>query len=204
MMALLATSQEIQEITEFFNGDTFNSDTFNEIQSLTDNSKHLGLLLHNELPCTAEWDFLEKIHRAVQMENGQFISLDVQDFGEATLPGVFLSALEDSQSERTFRINLPMILQNNPKTDSPFINRAILWQRLCDRILEDEAGKRPTILVLENIDYASPKMQHDTARLIRFHITHRIPRTFILTLHRDRVPFLDKELRDLGCVVWGL
>jgi hypothetical protein len=191
MMALLVASQET---TEFFNS----GDTFNEIPSFTDNSKHLGLLLHSDLPCIAEWDFLEEIHRSVQVENGQFISLDVQDFGEATLPGVFLSALEDSQSERTFRINLPMILQNNPKTDSPFINRAILWQRLCDRILEDEAGKRPTVLVLENIDYASSKMQHDTARLIRFHITHRIPRTFILTLHRDRIPFLDKELRDLS------
>jgi hypothetical protein len=189
-MALLVASQEI---TEFFN-----DDPFNEIQSLIENSKHLGLFLHGDSPCLAEWDFLEKIHKAVQAENGQFISLDIQDFGEATLPGVFLSALEDSQSERTFRINLPMILQNNPKTDSPFINRAILWQRLCDRILEDEAGERPTILVLENIDDASPKMQHDTARLIRFHITHRIPRTFILTLHRDRVPYLDKDLRDLS------
>ncbi|MDR0705931.1 MAG: hypothetical protein LBF88_13245 [Planctomycetaceae bacterium] len=189
-MTLLAVSQEI---TEFFNGDTFS-----KIQSLTNNSKLLGLLLHSDLPCTAEWDFLEDIHKSIQAKNGQFISLDVQDFGEATLPGVFLSALEDSQSERTFRINLPMILQNNPKTDSPFINRAILWQRLCDRILEDEAGQRPTILVLENIDYASPKMQHDAARMIRFHITHHIPRTFILTLHRNHIPFLDKELRDLS------
>jgi hypothetical protein len=192
MMALLVASQET---TEFFNDDTF---TFSEIQSLTDNSKHLGLLLHGDLPCHAEWDFLEKIHKSVQAENGQFISLDIQDFGEATLPGVFLSALEDSQSERTFRINLPMILQNNPKTDSPFINRAILWQRLCDRILEDESVKRPTVLVLENIDYASPKMQHDTARLIQFHITHRISRTFILTLHRDRLASLDQGLRNLS------
>jgi hypothetical protein len=191
MMALLVASQKTMEV---FNNDN----TFNEIQSLTNDSKHLELLLHDELPCPAEWNFLEKIHQAVQLENGQFISLDIQDFGEATLPGVFLSALEHSQSNQAFRINLPMILQNNPKTDSPFINRAILWQRLCDRILEDETGKRPTVLVLENIDYASPKMQHDTTRLIRFHITHQIPRTFILTLHRDHIPFLDKELRDLS------
>jgi hypothetical protein len=189
-MVLLAASQEMTKI--------FDRNTFNKIQSLTDYSKHLGFLLHNESSCHAEWDFLEKIHESVQTKRGQFISLDIQDFGEATLPGVFLSALEYSQSERTFRINLPMILKNNPKTDSPFINRAILWQRLCDRILEDETGKRSTILVLENFDDASPKMQHDTARLIRFHITHRIPRTFILTLHHDRVPFLDKELRDLA------
>ncbi|MDR1271123.1 MAG: hypothetical protein LBK82_16545 [Planctomycetaceae bacterium] len=188
-MVLLVASQEVTEV--------FDGNTFNEIQSLTDHSKHLGFLLHNDSPCHAEWDFLEKIHESVQEENGQFISLDIQDFGEATLPGVFLSALEDSKSERAFRINLPMILKNNPKTDSPFINRAILWQRLCDRILEDETGQRSTILVLENFDYASPKMQHDTARLIRFHITHRIPRTFVLTLHQDRVPFLDRELRDL-------
>jgi hypothetical protein len=189
-MVLLAAPQEITEI--------FNRNTFHDIQSLTDQSKHLGFLLHSNLPCHAEWDFLEKIHESVQAENGQFISLDIQDFGEATLPGVFCSALEDAQSERTFRINLPMILKNNPKTDSPFINRAILWQRLCDRILKDEAGQRPTILVLENFDYASPKMQHDTARLIRFHITHRIPRTFLLTLHHDRVPFLNRELYDLA------
>ncbi|MDR2754495.1 MAG: hypothetical protein LBC20_02200 [Planctomycetaceae bacterium] len=188
-MALLVSPQKITEI--------FDRNLFNEIQSLTDQSKHLGFLLHNDSPCYAEWDFLEKIHEFVQEKNGQFISLDIQDFGEATLSGVFCSALEDSQSERTFRINLPMILKNNPKTDSPFINRAILWQRLCDRILEDETSQRPTILVLENFDYATPKMQHDTSRLIRFHITHQIPRTFILTLHQDRVPFLVQELRDL-------
>jgi hypothetical protein len=188
-MTLLVPSQEITE--------TFDRNMFNEIRSLTDQSKHLGFLLHHDSPCYAEWDFLEKVHEFVQKQNGQFISLDIQDFGEATLPGVFCSALEDSQSERTFRINLPMILKNNPKTDSPFINRAILWQRLCDRVLEDENRKRPTILVLENFDYATQKIQHDTSRLIRFHITHQIPRIFILTLHCNRVHFLAGELRDL-------
>ncbi|MDR2116918.1 MAG: hypothetical protein LBP87_11120 [Planctomycetaceae bacterium] len=189
-MTLLVASHEITGIS--------NRNMFNEIQSLTNQSKHLGFLIHNNSPCHAEWDFLEKIHEFVQEKNGQFISLDIQDFGEATLPGVFCSALEDSQFERTFRINLPMILKNNPKTDSPFINRAILWQRLCDRILEDETRERPTILVLENFDYATPKMQHDTSRLIRFHLNHQIPRTFILTLHRNHVPFLDHELHELA------
>ncbi|MDR3196517.1 MAG: hypothetical protein LBU34_01505 [Planctomycetaceae bacterium] len=189
-MALLVASQEITE--------SFNCNMFREIQSLTDQSRHLGFLLHNNSPCHAEWDLLEQIQEFVLEENGQFISLDIRDFGEATLPSVFYSALENSQSEKTFRINLPRILKNNPKTDSPFINRAILWQRLCDRILEDVTGQRRTILVLENFDCAAPKMQHDTSRLIRFHLRHQIPRTFLLTLHCDRVPFLDRELRDLA------
>ncbi|MDR1962529.1 MAG: hypothetical protein LBQ50_01980 [Planctomycetaceae bacterium] len=196
MMVLLAAHQDTQSRTEISSYHT-TYNTFNKIRFLIDQSQRLGFLLHGDSPCHAEWELLEKIHDSVQTEQGQFISLNIQDFGEATLPGVFLSALEYSQSERIFRINLPIILQNNPKTDSPFINRAILWQRLCDRILEDETRQRPTVLVLENIDCATRKTQHDAIRLIRFHANHRIPRTFLLTLHRDHVSFLEPELHDL-------
>jgi hypothetical protein len=170
---------------------------FNEIRKMVVRHERLGFLIHGDPPCNAEWNLLEKIHESVCVEKGQFISLNIQDFGEATLPGILCSALEYSQSARSFRINLPIILQNNPRTESPFINRAILWQRLCDRIIEDEDRQRSTILVLENLDQATSRTQHDAARLIRFHATHRIPRTFLVTLHRDNLPFLEPDLCDL-------
>jgi hypothetical protein len=159
--------------------------------------KRLTLVSHDDPPHHAEWEFLEKLRESLCASGGQFISLNVQDFGEATLPGILCSALESSQTTQYFRINLPIILQNNPNTESPFINRAILWQRLCNRIIKDEDGLRPTILVLENIDQATRKTQHDTARLIRFHLTHRIHRNFLLTLHRNNVSLLESELGQL-------
>jgi hypothetical protein len=60
-----------------------------------------------------------------------------------------------------------------------------LWQRLCDLIIVDDEPRRKTVMVLENIDQASPAVQHEIARLIRFHATHGIHRTFVFTLEQS-------------------
>lgn len=175
--------------------DRVSCEAVDKIRFLIEQRKRFGLLLENEQ--SRSWNIIEAVREGVRAEQGQFLSLCVPELCEASLSGLVYAALADAREGRTFRINLPMILQNNPKTDSPFINRAILWQRLCDGIIEDEDSDCPTVLVFEQFDQADRVIQHDLARLIHFHATHRIRRTFLVTLHRDSLPLLEPELRKL-------
>lgn len=184
-MILLQPNQELDRVA---------CEALSKIRFLVEQQKRFGLLLTDTAAPHAVMDALREDMNGRQ---GQFLTLDAPAFGEASLSSLVYAALGDLREGRAFRINLPMILQNNPNTDSPFINRAILWQRLCDAVIEDEQPTRPTLLVLEGLDRANRAAQHDLARLIRFHVTHRIHRTFLATLHRDSLSRLSPELREL-------
>ncbi len=175
--------------------DRVSCEAVDKIRFLIEQRKRFGLLIEDA--ASDSWNIIETVRENVQAEQGQFLSLSAPEFGEASLSGLLYAALKDTREGREFRINLPMILQNNPKTDSPFINRAILWQRLCDGIIEDENSARPTALVLEQFDLAGHTPQHDLARLIRFHAKHHIRRTFLVTIRRESLPMLTPELREL-------
>lgn len=132
------------------------------------------------------------------MDNdGQFISLNLTEPLTESFPEMFYAALKNTRWQQSLQFSLPVILQHNPHVASPFINRAILWQRLCDLLIIDDAPYRETVLVLENVDQASLATQHEIARLIRFHEIHSICRTFVLTLNRHSHGQIIPELRDI-------
>lgn len=158
---------------------------FDGLRSHLDRQSRLGLLLYDKENAKSFWELQEHLARSIPKEQGQFISLNIEDMQEVSLPNLFRAALEDWRDGVPFRINLPIILRNNPKTDSPFINRAILWQRLCDRLIEDEDPDRPTLLILDNFDQGNPQTCHELNRLIRFHSFHRIRRTFVLAMPKE-------------------
>jgi len=147
-------------------------------------SKRIGLLTHDEESGAEFWNALEDLRENVLDRDGQYISLDVANPLAETLPEMFYAALKNACWERSLSFSLPVILQHNPRVASPFLNQAILWQRLCDLIIVDDEPRRKTVMVLENIDQASPAVQHEIARLIRFHTTHGIHRTFVFTLEQ--------------------
>ena len=161
-------------------------------------SEGIELLYHDEFSGDACWERLEDIRENVLESDGQFISLDLGEPPSKSLPEMLYVALKNARWERTLQFSLPIILQHNPHAGSLFINRAILWQRLCDLLILDDEPCRETVLVLENIDQTSPKMQHEIARLIRFHKTHALHRTFVFTLnyysHDQIIPELQNVL----------
>ena len=163
-------------------------------------SKRIGLLYHDEQSGTEFWDTLEDLRESVLDHDGQYISLDVGEPLTETFPEMFYAALKNARWERSLSFSLPVILQHNPRVASPFLNQAILWRRLCDLIIIDDEPKRKTVLLLENIDQASPVVQHEIARMLRFHQTHSIHRTFVFTLdHSAGTPSnqIIPELRGL-------
>jgi hypothetical protein len=157
-----------------------------------DNSERIRLLHHEE-----SWEALENLRDNVMDDEGQFISLNVAEPLTESLPEMFYAALQNTRWEESLQFSLPVILQNNPRVTSPFINRAILWQRLCDLLIIDDTPYRETVLVLENVDQASPVTQHEIARLIRFHELHSIRRTFVLTLNNYSHQQIIPELQDI-------
>jgi len=159
--------------------------------------QRIKLLYHNEHSGNKLWDAQENMRESVLAQGGQFISLDVAASETESLPDVFYAALKNARWEHSLSFSLPAILQHNPHVASPFINHAILWQRLCDLLIIDDEPGRPTVLVLENIDQASPAVQHETARLIRFHMAHSVRRTFVFTLDRHLFDHIIPELRDM-------
>lgn len=171
-----------------------------QILEFVQNQKRFALLLLNS-DLEIEHSALQTAGQSILSKNGQFLSLDMSDLLEKRFSAQLLAALESLNGEKSFQINLPLILKNNPHSDSPFINRAIIWQRLCDRMIEDEDERRPTMFALENIDIASSDDQHDVARLIRFHNTHRIRRSFLATLQKEHYEDLEPELRELAELV---
>ena len=142
-------------------------------------------------------DTLENIRENIANNEGQFISLDLAEPLTESLSEIFHAALNNVRWDQSLQFSLPTILQHNPRVASPFINRAILWQRLCDLLIIDDAPYRATVLVLENIDLASPGIQREVVRLIQFHETHSICRTFIFTLNRYSRGQIISELRDI-------
>ena len=161
-------------------------------------SDRIELLYHDEFSGDAYWERLEDIRENVLDRDGQFISLDLGEPQTESLPEMLYVALKNARWERSLQFSLPNILQHNLHAGSLFINRAILWQRLCDLLIIDEESNRETVLVLENIDQTSPKIQHEIARLIRFHETHSLHRAFVVTLnyysHGHIIPELQNAL----------
>jgi len=159
--------------------------------------QRIELLYHHEHSEGQSWDKQGDLRESVLAQEGQFISLDVAASETESLPEVFYAALKNARWERSLPFSLPAILQHNPRAASSFINHAILWQRLCDLLILDDEPNRPTVLVLENIDQASPAVQHETARLIRFHVAHSVHRTFVFTLDRHSRSQIIPALREI-------
>ena len=160
-------------------------------------SERVRLLYHDESIGEECWETLEDLRENTLESEGQFISLDLTEPMAEPLPEMLYGHLKTARWEPALQFSLPVILQHNPHAVSPFINRAILWQRLCDLLLVDDTPYRETVLVLENIDLASSAAQHDIAQLIRFHELHSIHRTFVMTLDRYSYDKIIPELRNV-------
>ena len=174
-----------------------NQTTFEKNGAIHWQSKRIGLLFHDEHSGEEFWDALEDLRENVLDHEGQFVSLDLAVPLAETFPEMFYAALKNVRWESTLPFSLPVILQHNPHIASPFINHAILWQRLCDLLILDDEPNRRTVLVLENIDQASPTTQHEIARLIRFHSAHSVHRTFVFTVDRHLLDQIIPELRGI-------
>jgi len=159
--------------------------------------ERIELLYRDEQSDYEFWETLENLRESVLASKGQFISLDLAEPQTEPLLETFYVALNNASEKQSVPFSLPVILQHNPRSASPFINRAILWQRLCDLLILDDEPYRDTVLVLENADQASPAVQHDIARLIRFHEVHSIRRTFVFTLNRETHGQMTAELRNV-------
>ena len=160
-------------------------------------SQRIGLLTYDEESGAEFWDAMEDLRENVLDRDGQYISLDVADPLGETLTEMFYAALKNARWERSLSFSLPAILQHNPRVASPFLNQAILWQRLCDLVIVDDEPKRKTVILLENIDQASSAVQHEIVRLIRFHAVHGIHRTFVFTMDYHSNGQIIPELRGI-------
>ena len=144
-------------------------------------SERIGILYRDD---PSYWDTLENLHKSISDSEGQYISLNLAEPLPESFPEMLHAALENVRWDQSLQFSLPAILRHNPRTASPFINRAILWQRLCDLLIIDDVPHRETVLLLENIDQASSGTRQEIVRLIRFHEAHDLRRTFIFTLNR--------------------
>jgi hypothetical protein len=144
-----------------------------------------------------DWGTVEDLRKNVYKDGGQFISLNCAEPQADSFPEMFYTALQNTRWDHSLQFSLPIILQHNPHVASPFINQAILWQRLCNLLIREDDSSRETVLVLENADQASPERQHEIARLIRFHETHALRRTFVLMVARDSCGLIIPELQDI-------
>ena len=171
--------------------------TFEKEYAICWQSKRIGILYHSKESEEEFWETLASMRENVLDSKGQFVSLDLAELQTESLPEMFYTALKNVRWDHSMQFSLPIILQHNPRIALPFINRAILWQRLCDLLIVDDEPNRKTVLVLENINQASPIAQHEIARLIRFHVTYSIHRTFIVTLDRHSQHQLIQELQDI-------
>ena len=160
-------------------------------------SQGIGVLYYDEYSEEECWETLKNLRDSTLDHEGQFISLDLGTPPIESFLDMLYTALKNTRWGYSFPFSLPIILQHNPRIASPFINHAILWQRLCDLLIAEEEPNRQSLLVLEHIDQSSPAVQHEIARLIRFHTTHSLQRTFIFTLHHHSSPQIIPELRDI-------
>jgi len=157
--------------------------------------KRLGLLSLGDRDF-GDYDRQNEVFENLQAEltdgGGQCLLLDLAGFMERSFAETLLGELEAAGTGCRRRIDL--LLNRVP---SPFIDRAIAWQRLCDHLIDDENPRRSTALVIENVDQANEQIRCDVERLIRFHITHNIRRTFLLTLSDDDTKTLPGSLLRL-------
>ncbi|MGL4593166.1 MAG: hypothetical protein ACRCUY_00390 [Thermoguttaceae bacterium] len=154
-------------------------------------------LIHDDTNFESLWEVCHSLHTICAEQNGQFISLNSLDITDRSLCESILDSLNRINPHKSHRIEIPIISEESANEDRPFIRRAICWQQLCDRLVEDEDCARPTLIVFEQADQLNGRQQHDLARLIRFHRIHAIRRTFVITLHRDQTHCLSSELREL-------
>lgn len=157
-------------------------------------SEKIGLLYGNE---QSEDDVMGDIQENILDHEGQFLSLNLAEPLMETFPEMFYAALKNASWDRSMHISLPVIMQHNPHIASQFLNHAIHWQRLCDLVIMDDDPDRKTVMILENADQASSAVQREIARLIRFHSTHSIHRTFVFTLNAQSHNPLIPELRTI-------
>ncbi|MDR1479415.1 MAG: hypothetical protein LBJ00_10800 [Planctomycetaceae bacterium] len=141
--------------------------------------------------------FVESIREFVTSGGGQYICIDANGLIGSTLSRRLYSIMVEVLANRDYRVQLPAILRQDSHNNTPFIDRAIVWQRLCDLILEDDTPQRLSVLVIENIELADQNTQHELARLIRLHKNNRINRLFFLTLNNGNTEQLLPELREL-------
>ncbi len=165
-----------------------------EIRHFVFQGKRLGLLVGKEVKADL-WGRCSEILG----EGGQYLNLspDGESRDASSLMEALIGVLDrPARSPRPFQIHLP-VLHDPSRIASPFLNRAILWQRLCDRLIEGDETRRPSLLFLENFDPSNATIQHDLARILRFHQTHRIRRSFLLSLSKDQLDLLSPEIREL-------
>jgi hypothetical protein len=143
------------------------------------------------------WKTLEDLREDILEHDGQFISLDLAELSAETFSEMFYAALKNVRWDYSLQISLPVILQHNPRAATPFLNYAIQWQRLCDLVIVDDEPSRKAVAILENVGQASPAVQHEIARMIRFHTVHFIHRIFVFTLDDHSHDQIIPELRDV-------
>ena len=158
-------------------------------------SERIGVLYNDGLSGGEAWNTLEDLREEVLEQNGQFISLDLAEPLTETFSEMFYTALKNTHWNRSLQFSLPVILRHNPRIATPFLNHAILWQRLCDFVIVDDEPSRKAVLMLENVDQASPAVQHEIARQIRFHTVHSIHRNFVFMLDCPSCEQIIPELR---------
>jgi hypothetical protein len=162
------------------------NDVSGKLDSLVRQGKRLGVLGADG------GDFLEDFREELTDDGGQYVAVDLSLIEEKSFVESLLTALKSVRSSRHRPTNLPL-----PSSSSPFIHRAITWQRLCDHLIEEEEPHRPTLLVVKNFDQADERTRCDLERLIRFHDTHNIRRTFLLTLQNEDADTLRPSLQRL-------
>jgi len=160
-------------------------------------SGSVGLLYRSEQSGDELWTTLDIIRENVRTNGGQFFSFNLANPMEESPLATFYDALKKERWEQSVHVRLLSNRRHNPQIASVFINRAILWQRLCDLLIAEDESLRETVLVLENIDHASPSAQQEIARLIRFHEKHVLNRVFVMTIEDRAHVGLIPELRDV-------
>ena len=168
-----------------------------KMRSLVRQGKRLGLLRIVNGGFGGEHGLLEDFREELTHSGGQYLSLDFARCEGKSLAESVLEELAPASTRYPLRY-LPLI-----RSESPFMQRAITWQRLCDRLIEDEEPSRPTLLVIENFEQADEQTRCDVERLIHFHITHNIRRTFLLAIQNEDHEFLRPSLSRLvnSCIV---
>lgn len=147
------------------------------------------------------YGFIDLVREFVVSSNGQYIHIDANNLAGVMLSKRLYEIMTEVLADRPYRIQLPIIFQRDSHSVSSFIDRAIIWQRLCDMILEDDVPQRLTVLVIENLEAADQNTQHELARLIRLHKNNKINRTFLATLNNNNIDQLSPELRELAKIV---
>lgn len=168
-----------------------------KINFLIRQNRRLGLILFDEDRLEDKSQLLDACCRDVIAEAGQVLSFSGDDFESDLLPKRFLAAL-DTPAKQAFRLLLNRCRSiESVSAQSPFCDIAVLWQRLFDYLIEDEMPRRQTLCVIDRLDHAGTNAHNALTRLIRFHQTNRVPRTFLLTVSKQNIDWIPPNLHDL-------